>query len=68
MSRKEGDTKDSGRGGSEQPGLTELFKMMMAEIRRRDDEVRRRDEQERIRREEDNRRREEDHASKSKGG
>jgi len=61
MSRKDNDGKDPGRGGSEQPGLTELFQLMMADNRRRDDEARRREEQERIRRDDEQRRREEDY-------
>jgi len=45
MSKKVVDSdEDSGRG-SEQPGLMELFQLMMADSRRRDAEAKRRDEE-----------------------
>jgi len=65
MSRKEieGD-RDLGRGGSEQSGLTDLFQMLLADNRRRDDEARAREELERRRRDDENSRREEEHRSR----
>jgi len=61
MSRREekSEGKDSGRGGSEQPGMADLLQMIMSENRRRDEENKRREEAERARRDEENMRREE---------
>jgi len=63
MSRRDekGDGRDSAKGGSEQPSMTELFQLMLSENRRRDEEARRRDDQERLRREEEQRRRDEEY-------
>jgi len=60
MSKRNTDSDgDSGRG-SEKPGIADLFQLMMADNKRRDEEARRREMDERNRRDEESRRREED--------
>jgi len=69
MSRRDdkGD-RDSAKGGSEQPSMTDLFQMMLSENRRRDEEARRREDIERNRREDEQRRRDESMLGGNKGG